>query len=117
MFRLRPDFAKISRMPIFRANYGVNLSIRIETMTSLIRRVFYRDHPRNYLVQDPIKGALLAFAITLTFMLLYRPLEINDRKLWGFEGAMVVYSGLAYLSCLTVIALLKHLPTFADDAR
>src|SRR5690606_38369127 len=86
-------------------------------MTSFILNVFKRNYPRNYLIQNPLKGALLAFIITLTFMLLYRPLDLSDNKLLVFELAMAIYSFLASITGLVIVLLLKKTSIFSDKAR
>lgn len=86
-------------------------------MNNLILNIFTRNYPRNYMVQKPVNGAFLSFVIVLTFMLLYRPLDLNDNKILGFVGAMTAYCFLACSTSLGIIVLLKKIPIFSDEAR
>ena len=83
----------------------------------MVVNIFNRNYPRNYLFQKPVHGAFFAFATTLGFMLLYRPLNLNDNKILGFAGAMTVYSFLGCTTSLAMIILLKKIPSFSDKAR
>lgn len=83
----------------------------------MVFNIFTRNYPRNYMVQSPVKGAFLAFSIILIFLLLYRPLDLNDNKILGFTGAMIVYSFLGCTTSLAMIILLKKIPSFSDKAR
>lgn len=50
-------------------------------------------------------------------MLLYRPLDLSDNKLVGFELAMAIYSFLASITGLAIVLLLKKTSIFSDKAR
>lgn len=77
----------------------------------------HKNYPQNYIIQRPSYGVLWSFIITFGFMLLYRPLDPNDKKILGYEGAMAAYCFLGSIAFFFIIILLKKLPYFSDKAN
>ncbi|MFN8242337.1 MAG: LytTR family DNA-binding domain-containing protein [Bacteroidales bacterium] len=76
-----------------------------------------KDYPRNYIIRKPIYGSFWAFLASFFFMMLYRPLNPNDNKILGYEGAMAIYCFLACFTLAIVIIMLKKLQYFSHTSN
>lgn len=85
-------------------------------MFTRVLTLFDSEYPRNLMMRKPWVGTAWLFVITLAFMLIYRPLDLNDKKVFGFEGAMAIYSALGAIVCLGVTLLLKRTHFFSDKS-
>jgi hypothetical protein len=69
--------------------------------------------PQNYLIRNPVRGSLVLMLFCFAFLMLFRPLNPNDNKVVGYEGAMALYSFFLGLSHLGFSRLLKSFRYFS----
>jgi hypothetical protein len=71
-------------------------------------------YPQNYIIGKPVFGALILFAFSLGFALLYQPLNTQKSHWFNFEITMILYSLAASLSAWLAIVLLKRIKFFSN---
>ena len=71
-------------------------------------------YPQNYIIKKPVFGALILFAFTLVFTLLYHPLNSQKSFYFDFKLTMLFYSIAACFPAYLLIVLIKKLPFFSS---
>lgn len=74
---------------------------------------FTIKYPQNYIIKKPVVGAFILFAFSLSFMLLYHPLNAHESFYFDFELTMLAYTLSSSMAGGLLIFLLKKIPFFA----
>jgi len=72
------------------------------------------NYPQNYIIKKPVFGALVLFAFSLGFALLYHPLDTQKSFYYNFEITMVLYAFVASFFAWMAIVLLKRIPLLSN---
>jgi len=59
-----------------------------------IKGLMFRLFPQNYLIKNPLVGALLFFVVLFVFVIVYRPLQVSENGLFSFNQTMLAYSAI-----------------------
>ena len=70
--------------------------------------------PQNYIIKNPVWGALIIGLFCFGFLVLYRPLDTHEGQFLSYTATMAVYSLAAALSLLGCIHLLRSIPFFSN---
>lgn len=74
----------------------------------------HKRYPQNILIKNPILGSLLFLIFCISFVLIYRPLDVRESRFLNFELTIAVYFIIASLSLMGLVKLLKHMKYFSD---
>lgn len=75
---------------------------------------FNKYFPQNYLIGNPLKGALILAFFSFIFTVLYQPLGSHGSMGMSYEATMGVYSLIAGAAAYGIIRALKSLIYFSD---
>ena len=79
-----------------------------------MKKIFLeKRYPQNYLISNPLKGAIILFLFSFLFLLLYHPLNVHRSFYFGFEGTMLLYTSVCALVAWLSITLLVRIPYFS----
>jgi hypothetical protein len=70
--------------------------------------------PRNYLIENPVTGAIINALFCFIFILLYKPLQTKASPHLSFETTMAVYSIGSGLALLLSVWILSFFKWFSD---
>ncbi len=73
-----------------------------------------KKYPRNYLIENPVTGAIINALFCFIFILLYKPLQTRASPNLSFELTMAVYSIGTGLSLILFVGILGFFKWFAD---
>ncbi len=73
-----------------------------------------RKFPRNYLIENPVAGAIINTLFCFIFILLYKPLQTNASPHLSFELTMAVYSIGSGLALMLFVWILNFSKWFSD---
>ncbi len=73
-----------------------------------------KKYPRNYLIENPVTGAIINALFCFIFILLYKPLQTRASPNLSFELTMAVYSIGTGLSLILFVGILGFLRWFSD---
>lgn len=76
------------------------------------KRLYLIKYPQNYMIRNPLAGALILFFFSFFFLLLYHPMNAQRSLYFGFEATMLLYSGITALVAGVSIILLRKIPFF-----
>ena len=71
-------------------------------------------YPQNYIIREPVFGALILFVFSFGFALLYQPLNTQKSHWFNLESTMALYSFASSFSAWLVIVLLKRINFFSN---
>jgi len=81
-----------------------------------LKRIFNwinKKYPQNFIIQKPLIGTLIFLALTLGFVLLYKPQNLHEGKSFNFEITMLIYLSAVSIPVLVFIKILKIIPYFS----
>ncbi len=70
-------------------------------------------YPQNYIIRQPLQGAVVLFVFSFAFTLLYHPLNTHESFYFGFELTMLFYTLPAAIASALLILILKRIPGFS----
>lgn len=73
-----------------------------------------KKYPRNYLIENPVAGAIINALFCFIFILLYKPLHTKASPNLSFELTMAVYSIGTGLSLILFVRILGFFRWFSD---
>jgi hypothetical protein len=65
-------------------------------------------YPQNFILRQPVYGALILFLFLALFMILYQPFNARGSRWFNFQLTMFVYAFSEALAAFVVIILLKN---------
>lgn len=68
---------------------------------------------QNYLIKNQAIGSVILMLFCFGFLILFKPLNPNDSKHFGYEGAMAAYSFLVGCTHFVLSLVLKRIEYFA----
>ncbi len=83
----------------------------------MTKRFFNRKYPQNYIIRNPIPGALILFLFSSVFTLLYHPLNVHRSFYFGFEATVLLYTIPCSLIAALSIIQLKKIPYFRNSGK
>lgn len=83
----------------------------------MTKRFFNRKYPQNYIIRNPIPGALILFLFSSVFTLLYHPLNVHRSFYFGFEATVLLYTIPCSLIAALSIIQLKRIPYFRNSGK
>jgi hypothetical protein len=83
-------------------------------MSSGIHKWLNYKYPQNFIIRNPLVGALIIVIFSFVFTILYKPLGVKASRSFSLEMTMAAYSLITGLGSITVIRLLKSLKWFRD---
>lgn len=78
------------------------------------KRFYHISYPQNYMIRNPLAGALILFLFSFVFLLMYHPMNAQRSLYFGFEATMLLYSGINALVAWVSIVLLRKIPFFSN---
>jgi hypothetical protein len=82
---------------------------------TLVNKWINKSIPQNYLIRNPLRGSVVLMLFCFAFLMIFRPLNPNDNKVVGYEGAMALYSFFLGLSHLGLSLFLKSFRYFSSS--
>ncbi len=83
----------------------------------MTKRFFNRKYPQNYIIKNPVPGALILFLFSSVFTLLYHPLNVHRSFYFGFEATVLLYTIPCSLIAALSIIQLKKIPYFRNSGK
>ncbi len=84
-------------------------------MNSLIHKWVAIKYPQNYIIKNPIQGALIITLFCFGFINLYKPLGFHASRALSYEATMVLYSFIIGLTISLLVKILKSFRFFSAD--
>lgn len=81
------------------------------------KHFFNKRYPQNYLIRNPIPGALILFLFSFIFTLLYHPLNVHRSFYFGFEATILLYTAPCSVVAGLAIFLLRRIPYFKNSGK
>jgi DNA-binding LytR/AlgR family response regulator len=78
---------------------------------------FENYFPQNYIIRNPLKGAIIVALSSFIFTILYRPLGSHGSMGLPYEATMAVYSLVAGASLYGIIRALRSMKYFSDTGN
>jgi DNA-binding LytR/AlgR family response regulator len=78
---------------------------------------FENYFPQNYIIRNPLKGAIIVALSSFIFTILYRPLGSHGSMGLPYEATMAVYSLVAGASLYGIIRVLRSMKYFSDTGN
>jgi len=83
-------------------------------MVKPIPEFFTKKYPQNFIIEKPHIGTLVFLIFCLTFVILYKPLNLHGSRSLGYELTMAVYLCTLSLPIFFTIKLLKTTRYFSN---
>ncbi len=80
----------------------------MEAIKSQIKHALYKPFPQTFLIHKPFWGAFIFFFFLLSFVVLYRPLEVHETAILNFNLTMLIYCVIISLSELGVALIISR---------
>ena len=84
-------------------------------MNRLIHKWFTIKYPQNYIIKNPVQGALLITVFCFGFINLYKPLGFHASRALSYEATMVLYSLIIGFSIFLFVNILKSSRFFSTN--
>lgn len=75
---------------------------------------FTKKYPQNFIIEKPYIGTLVFLAFCLTFVILYKPLNLHGSRSFSYELTMAVYLCVLSLPIFFTIKILKASSYFSN---
>jgi hypothetical protein len=82
-----------------------------------IKQVLLKPFPQTFLIHKPFWGASIFFFILLTFVVLYRPLEVHETAFLNFNVTVLIYCATISMSELGVAAIIARTNCFSKKGN
>jgi hypothetical protein len=91
----------------------------------MIHRIFPRmkivnlalRYPQNYMIRNPLKGALILFLFITSFTLLYQPMNAHGSRWFNFQFTMLIYAFASSMAACLIMWILARTKYFGDRKR
>ncbi len=90
------------------------LSNRIPQMNSLIHKWVTIKYPQNYIIKNPLQGALIISLFCFGFINMYKPLDFHASRVFSYEVTMAFYSVICGVTIFFFVKILKSLRFFSN---
>lgn len=82
-------------------------------MIPRISNFLNKSYPQNYIIRRPFIGTLIFLAFCFCFVVLYKPLDLHQARLFNFEFTMAIYLGSLSIPLYFIVLLLKRIKYFS----
>lgn len=79
-----------------------------------VLKILDKSYPRNFIVEKPYAGTLIFIAFCFAFLMLYRPLNTHEVRIFSFGITMAIYLGILSVPIYFVIKLLRKIKYFSN---
>jgi hypothetical protein len=83
-------------------------------MSSGIHKWLNYKYPQNYIIRNPLAGALILAIFGFGFTILYKPLGVRASRLFSYDMTMAAYSLISGFAAIPFVRLLKSFKWFRD---
>lgn len=83
-------------------------------MLKPVSEFFTKKYPQNFIIEKPFIGTLVFLAFCLTFVILYKPLNLHGSRSLSYELTMAVYLCTLSMPILFTIKILKATRYFSN---
>jgi len=83
-------------------------------MNSFIHKWFTIKYPQNYIIKNPLRGALIITLFCFGFINLYKPLGFHASRALSYEATMVLYSFICGTAIFIFAKILKAFRFFSS---
>jgi hypothetical protein len=83
-------------------------------MNSLIHNWITLKYPQNYLIKNPLQGALIITLFWFGFALLYKPFGFHASRSLSYEATMVIYGLMCGITIFLFVKILKKIRYFSS---
>jgi len=74
-------------------------------------------YPQNFILRQPLYGALILFLFFTIFTLLYQPLNAQGSRWFNFQLTMLLYSFISSLTAFLIMWVLSRSSFFGEQKR
>ena len=92
------------------------LHLQMERLRN-IHNWFSKPYPANLMIQKPSLGSLLFAIITLLFVLIYKPVDVHESRLFGLTLTILIYCIVIGASFFLLLNLLRITPLFQSTRK
>lgn len=89
----------------------------MEAVKSQIKNVLLKPFPQTFLIHKPFWGAFTFFLLLLTFVILYRPLEVHETAFLNFNLTVLIYCVIISVSELAVAGIVSKTNCFSKKGN
>ena len=79
--------------------------------------MLFKPFPQTFLIHKPFWGAFIFFFLLLTFVFLYRPLEVHQTAFLNFNLTVLIYCAIISLSELGVALIISRTNCFSKNGN
>jgi len=89
----------------------------MEAVKKTIKHLLLKPFPQTFLIHKPFWGAFIFFLLLLTFVVLYRPLEVHQTAFLNFNLTALIYCAIISLSELAVALIISRTNCFSKKGN
>lgn len=83
-------------------------------MDFLISKLLNKRYPQNYIIKNPLVGSLVFLGFCILFVIIYKPLQAHESRLYSFNLTVAVYCFIVTIPLYGLIRILKSIKFFSD---
>lgn len=83
-------------------------------MDFLISKLLNRRYPQNFIIKNPLIGSLIFLGFCILFVIIYKPLQAHESRLFSFNLTVAVYCLIVTIPLYGIIRFLKMIKFFSD---
>lgn len=76
-----------------------------------------KKYPQNILIKKPLLGTLLFLVFCISFVIIYRPLDVHESRFLNFGLTITAYFILASFPLYAIVIMLKKTKYFSDPGE
>jgi hypothetical protein len=76
-----------------------------------------REIPPNFLIREPVQGAMVFFLIFFLFAIIYQPLDTHPSRFFSYPVTAALYSFIASAAVGGIVKMLKSFPYFSKITK
>ena len=80
--------------------YIILFPLDLEYMNKLFDRIHEisgKRFPRNFIMRNPFTGSLILVSFCFLFMMIYKPLRVQESRFFAFSATLAIYCAMMYL--------------------
>ena len=89
----------------------------MEAVKKTIKHLLLKPFPQTFLIHKPFWGAFIFFLLLLTFVVLYRPLEVHQTAFLNLYLTALIYCAIISLSELAVALIISRTNCFSKKGN
>jgi hypothetical protein len=86
-------------------------------MSTPINKWLNKKFPQNFIIKNPYIGVLIFLAFCIFFLIIYKPHQVHESKLFSIEITIIIYCIVIAVPLIVLLTLLKRIRFFSDPGE